>query len=127
MGLRELAERDLGGILEDDVTGFGWRITLTNPAGHTENLVGFSNDIAQTLDPGTGEVISGRLATVNLRLSTLYALGFALPSAVPETDQKPWIVAFDDINGRPYTFIIKNSNPDRALGLLACILEVYVP
>jgi hypothetical protein len=127
MGLRELAERDLGGILEDAATGFGWPITLTDPAGNTASLVGFSNDIAQTIDPGTGEVISGRMASMSLRLSSLYAAGLAIPTATPERNSKPWLVQFDDINGVPYSFTIKNSNPDRALGVVACVLEGYDP
>ena len=127
MGLRDLAEQDLAGILEDAGTGFGWPITLTDPSGRSEALVGFSNDIAQTIDPGTGEIISGRLASVALRISSLYSAGLALPTGVPERSSKPWVVRFDDINGSPYAFTIKNSNPDRALGVVVCILEEYAP
>ena len=126
MSLRVLAESDLGLILEDGATGFGWPITLTNPAGATFAGIGFSDDIAQVIDPDTGELVSGRLASAAIRISTLYAAGFELPRAIADSDIKPWLVAFDDINGLPYTFKVRQSNPDRALGLITLVLEAYI-
>lgn len=124
MGLRNTAERDLGAILEDSAYGFGWPITITDPDGSTStDLVGFSTDISQIIDPDTGQVVSGRLASVGLRISTLQAQGFDLPRGVHDAASKPWLVAFDDINGTPYTFKVRQSDPDRALGLIVCILE----
>jgi hypothetical protein len=126
MGLRDLVEQDLGAILEDSATGFGWPISLTDPDGLTdETLVGFSDDIAQSIDPDTGELVSGRLASVALQISTLYAAGFSLPRGVADTSKKPWVVKFNDINGRPHVFIVRQANPDRAAGLVVCILEGY--
>lgn len=126
MSIRELAESDLGSILEDGATGFGWPITLTDPAGTVGSLTGFSDDIAQVIDPDTGEAVSGRLASVALRISSIYAEGFTtLPRGIADSGSKPWIVQFNDINGSPHKFKIAQSNPDRALGLLSCILEVY--
>jgi hypothetical protein len=126
MGLRDLVEQDLGAILEDSATGFGWPISLTDPDGLTdETLVGFSDDIAQSIDPDTGELVSGRLASVALRISTLHAAGFSLPRGVADTSKKPWVVKFNDINGRPHVFIVRQANPDRAAGVVVCILEGY--
>lgn len=126
MGLRELAERDLGAILEDDVAGFGWPLTLTDPAGLSRSLVGFSDDISQSVDPDTGMLVSGRQASVALRLSSLYAEGFAIPRGVADRSSKPWVVTFEDINGAPYTFKVRTGDPDRTLGLVVCMLEDYV-
>lgn len=126
MGLRSLAEADLGLILEDQAFGFGWPIVLQNPAGvQSVGLVGYSDDISQTIDPDTGQLVSGRLASVALRTSTLIAQGFAMPYGVADTAAKPWVVRFDDINGTPYTYKVRQTNPDRALGLVVCILEGY--
>lgn len=126
MSLRDLAERDLGRILEDSATGFGWPITLTDPAGLTDpGLVGFSDDISQTIDPDTGELVSGRLASVALRISSLIAAGFTVPRGVPDQASKPWVVTFNDINGTAHTFKVRQANPDRALGMVVCILEGY--
>lgn len=127
MSLRELAESDLAGIVEDGVTGFGWGIILTAPDKQTTTMTGLSNDISQVIDPGTGMVISGSAASVALRLSTLDAAGIGRPVGIADSGSKPWIVQFLDINGSAYTFKVKSSDPDRALGLLVCILEAYVP
>lgn len=127
-GLRQLAESDLGLILEDAVGGFGFSITVTDPSGLVRPLTGSSSDISQAIDPDTGEAVSGRAATVHLRISSLVAAGFAnLPQSIAETSSKPWIIAFDDINGNPFTFKVMQSNPDRTLGLVTCILELYKP
>lgn len=125
MGIRTLAEQDLGAILEDSAYGFGWPITLTDPDGLTDTLTGFSDDISQVIDPDTGQLVSGRLASVALRISSLTAAGFALPQNVADATLKPWVVTFDDINGTAHTFKVRQSDPDRALGLVVCILEGY--
>lgn len=125
MNLRALAESDLGFIVEDGATGFGWPITLTDPDGKSGPFTGLSDDIAQVIDPDTGQAVSGRLASVALRISTLYAEGFKLPQGIADASVKPWIVEFNDINGLPYKFKVQQSNPDRALGLVTCLLETY--
>lgn len=125
MNLRQTAEADLGAILEDSTTGFGWSITVTDPNGTVVPLTGFSDDISQMIDPDTGQAVSGRLASVALRISSLISAGLALPVGIADSAKKPWLVAFDDINGNPFTFKVSQSNPDRALGLVVCLLEVY--
>ena len=127
MGLRAIAEADLGAILEDSVTGFGFPITVTDPAGTTAALMGFSDDIAQIIDPDTGQAVSGRLASVALRISSLTTAGLALPEGIADAAVKPWLIAFDDINGNAFTFKVSQSNPDRAIGLVTCLLELYTP
>lgn len=128
MGLREVAETDLAFILEGDEAGFRFPITVTDPSGaSTTDLFGFSDDIAQVIDPDTGQLVSGRLASVAIRIGALTAQGLGLPQGIADASIKPWIVAFDDINGNPFTFKVSQSNPDRALGLVVCILELYTP
>lgn len=125
MNLRQLAERDLGAILEDSATGFGWEIVLTAPDGGRHVLTGFSDDIAQVIDPETGQIVSGRLASVALRISSLRLAGLELPRAIADTGSRPWAVEFNDINGDPHRFKIVQSHPDRALGLITLMLEIY--
>lgn len=127
MGLREQAESDLEFILEDDVFGFGYPIIVTDPDGLSKPLKGFSNDIAQIIDPDTGQAVSGRLASAVLRISSLTAAGLALPRGIAETALKPWLIKFDDINGNPFTFKVSQSNPDRSLGIVSLLLELYEP
>lgn len=125
MNLRALAESDLSFIVEDGATGFGWDITLTDPSGNTGSFTGLSDDIAQVIDPETGQAVSGRLASIALRTSTLLAEGFTMPVGIADASVKPWLVEFEDINGLPYKFKVTQSNPDRALGLVTCLLETY--
>ena len=125
MGLRQMAESDLGLILEDEVAGFGYPITVTDPAGNATPFTGFSDDISQIIDPDTGQAVSGRAASVALRISSLLNAGVALPRGVADAGAKPWIVEFDDINGYPFKFKVSQSNPDRALGMVVLLLELY--
>jgi hypothetical protein len=125
MGLRDLAEADLGLILEDSATGFGYAIVLTSPAGVVLPITGFSNDIAQVIDPDTGQVVSGRLASVALRISTIIASGLDLPRGIANSKSKPWIVEFNDLLGNPHKFKVFQSNPDRTIGMITLILESY--
>ena len=149
MSLRLLAETDLGYILEDESTGFGWPITLTTPGGNSISFTGFSNDIAQVIDPDTGQAVSGRVASCALRISSIRnaAVGstecneflafcgepvmeagnvnYSLPEGISDADSKPWIVVFDDINSIQHTFKVIQSNPDRGLGVISCLLELY--
>lgn len=126
MGLRDIAEADLSVILEDDIYGFGWPITITNPDGVAKSLTGFSNDISQLIDPDTGQAVSGRLASVSLRISSIIATGLALPVGIADSASKPWLVTFDSIiAGESFIFKVSQSNPDRALGVITLILELY--
>lgn len=126
MSLRVLAEADLAVILEDDVTGFGWPITVTAPTGAVATVTGFSDDISQLIDAETGQAVSGRLATVAIRVSTLLSFaGMSMPRGIADAGEKPWVVEFNDINGNVHKFKVRESNPDRALGIVVCILEAY--
>lgn len=128
MSLRTIAETDLSVMLEDSVYGFGWPITVTDPNSVTKSLTGFSNDISQIIDPDTGQAVSGRLATVALRIASLVSAGFAnLPRGVADSTSKPWLMVFTDINLNSFTFKVSKSDPDRALGIIICTLELYKP
>jgi hypothetical protein len=127
MGLRVESEAALAETLEDEDL-WGWPITITDPSGLSASLTGQSGDIAQVIDPQTGDTISGRLAHCVLRISSLTAAGFTgLPRAIAERASKPWLVVFDDINGAAYTFKVRESNPDRTIGLVTLLLEAYQP
>lgn len=126
MNLRTLAEADLGFILENKATGFGWDITLTNPEGKTELLTGFSQDIALAIDPDTGVLVSGRTASIALRIGLLRAKGFTEnPRNISDETKKPWMVGFRDINGTPCLFKVMKSNPDAMIGCVTLLLETY--
>jgi hypothetical protein len=125
MGLRATAEADLAVIMEDEATGNAWPITVTDPDCNKGNLFGISDDIAQVIDPETGQAVSGRLASAALRIKSLADVGLGIPKAIADEDSKPWVIEFNDINGNPFKFKVSHSNPDRMLGIVTLLLEVY--
>lgn len=128
MGLREQAAADLKAIVEDEA-GFGWPINLKNPAGESVDLVGLSTDVAQTIDPETGQAVSGRVASVAISLKSLEAVEWwtGIPKGIADSASRPYVVVFNDILGSEHTFKVQASNPDRAIGVVTLLLEVYQP
>jgi len=125
MSLRAYAATRLRAILNDQAGAFGWPCTITDPAGTSAELIGRSSDIHLVVDPETGIVISSRQAHVAVMIADLADAGLGVPRAIPDAAGKPWIVEFDDINGTPGKFKVSESNPDRALGIVVCMLEAY--
>ena len=125
MNLRLQAEADLGAILEDSAMGFGWAVVVTDPDGKVGNLDGFTDDISQIIDPDTGQAVTGRLASATLRISSLTEEGLGLPKSIADSSKKPWTVEFEDVNGSSFLFKVSESNPDRTLGIVVCMLEAY--
>jgi hypothetical protein len=125
VNLRAQAALDLVAILSDEGGGFAWPIDLTNPEGVTVALTGFSTDIGQTIDPETGQVVTGRRASVALSTSILEGLGIGIPRGISDSRSKPWVVRFPDIHGVAQTFKVQEAMPDRALGIVTCMLETY--
>src|SRR5688572_29362165 len=121
MGLRTQAALDAKAILEDSTDGAGWPLTLTSPAGVATELVGFTTDVGQTIDPDTGQAVAGRRASVALAMSSLPAM----PTAVASSDAKPWLVTFDDVTGTPGTWKVIEVLPDRAVGVVVLLLESW--
>lgn len=125
MNLRELAAQDAAFILGDNERGFGWEIEVIDPNGTSAVLTGFSNDVSDLIDPDTGQSVSGRVASIALRIAHLTIANLGLPQGISDTSGKPWRVKFNDIDGGAHTFKVQQSNPDRALGIVTCVLEVY--
>lgn len=125
MSLREQAAADLQAFVEDAAGGFGWPITLTSPSGESYELTGLSTDIGQTIDPQTGMAVVGRQGSVALPTRRLQALGVDLPRGIADSGSKPWTVRFDDIGGSSHLYKVSEALPDRAVGLVTCLLEVY--
>lgn len=115
-------EADLAFILEDDSTGFGWPIGLTSPSGALTQLVGYSTDIGQAIDPDTGMAIAGRTAEVTLRISSLPG---EIPTNESDTTKKPWLVSFESVNGVSSTFKVIDTMPDHVLGVVVLALGEY--
>jgi len=124
VGLRETAAADLETFLEDP-NGFRWPITITDPNGTSAALFGYSTDVHETIDPETGLAVSGRSASVAIALRPLTAAGFQIPRGIADKDKAPWVVVFNDIDGNEHTFKVQEARPDRAAGIVVCVLEAY--
>lgn len=126
MGLRAVAAADNRAILED-TAGFGWPITVTDPAGTIRSLTGSAGDISQSVDPSTGQLVTGRTAQVTLSLAALTAAGLGIPKGTSDGAGKPWLVQFNDPAGTSHLFKVSEALPDRALGCVLLSLEAYKP
>ena len=121
MDLQQLAEADLAHTLEAD----GQVVTVTDPAGLSNELKALSNDISLLIDPDTGVAVSGRNANVTLRIASLRAAGFVgLPMGIEDGAQLPWIVTYTTVNGDQVTTKVMASSPDRSLGVVSLRLEL---
>lgn len=125
MNLRQQAAADARAIVQDVSSGFGWDLVVTNPEEKELAMVGLSSDVHMAIDPETGVMVSGRRAHVTLIRKTLIDAGMGTPVGKADRDQKPWRVRFDDIDGQQCTFKVSEAMPDRALGIVVCILEAY--
>ena len=116
MGLCEEAATDLVSILEDVDGGFGRRCIVAAPDGSSAPLAGRFNDVAQSIDPDTGLVVSGRTVTLTLPLASIKAAGLSEPRAEREPGVEPWTVEFLDAAPGQRTFVISDVQPDRSYG-----------
>lgn len=124
MNLRDLAEQDLGAILEDKSFGFGRDIKITSPDGVSVDFIGLTNDVALAVDPDTGMLVSGRTATISVYRRRLLEAGFE-PKGVANASARPWVVEFADINGTTHKFKVTRADNDRAIGAVVMELEAY--
>lgn len=119
-----MAEADLATTLEGD---WGVPVLVTDPNGKAETLQAQAGDIGALIDPDTGIPVSGRLAHVALRLSSLKAKGFdEIPKGIASPDEMPWRFQFDGLAGGPHEFAVRNSHPDQTLGVVICLAEHWV-
>jgi hypothetical protein len=126
MGLRDEQAAGAREFIEDAAAGFGWPIIVRDPEQRSAVLNGLARDISQIIDPQTGMVVTGREATVTLSIAALTAAGFStLPKAVAEGGRFPWVIRFNDTEGRRHTFAVREGRPNRTLGFVVCSLEAY--
>jgi hypothetical protein len=87
-------------------------------------LKGRAGDISFSIDPDTGQAVSGRTASISLSIESVIEAfpSSGLPKSIAGVSSDPWVVEFDDINGAPHTFKVIESSPDRTLGLITLFL-----
>jgi len=125
MSLRATAAADIQNIVRDASTG-GDEIVITSPAGAVATVHGFTSDVHLSIDPGTGEMVSGRKASVAVLIADLVTESFQDIHGVAESTSRPWLVTMTDANGTETTFKVVETNPDASSGLTILFLEEYV-
>jgi hypothetical protein len=105
--LLDQAEADNAMILEDDVSGFGRAVTLTDNAtpANVYQAKGQVTRVGVAIDPGTGLQVPGNTCAITLRLSSLGVL-----------PQEDWSVETTDITGAVVAGKVKNVMLDRTAG-----------
>ena len=124
MSLRGTAHADLIEIMNDTETG-GDLCTIISPEGRSENFRTLSNDIHLSIDPGTGETVTGRQCSVAVLISELMAAGFSGIRGIADLKSKPWVVETTDVNGIQGKFKVAEHHPDNSAGLMILFLEIY--
>ena len=124
MSLRDIANTDLKEIMNDSETG-GIDCTLTSPSGSTASFKVLFNDIYQSIDPGTGEIVTGRQSHISVLTDELITEGFDDIRGISDTDSRPWLATITDALGRSSTHKVSESYPDATIGLTVLMLEFY--
>lgn len=124
MSLLAQAAADLRSILGDKVGGFSVAVQLISPSDEMLGLSGLANDIGQSFDPDTGQVVAGASSSVALPMADIDEASIGRPIGVPDSNARPWRVKLTLPTGGEQTFKVVRTFPD-ALGCLVCILETY--
>lgn len=126
MTLRTIAEADLATVMESEES-FRWPVVLTDPDGntHTDPLYATINDVSGLIDPDTGQLVSGRVVTIAIRISSITALELGIPEGESSSNRRPWVVDFTDMAGSSHVMKVSRGDPDLTLGIVNLYLEVY--
>lgn len=109
--IRDLIYQDLATTLQSD---FGQPLTITNIDGSlTGDFIGGTNDIDLTIDPLTGQFVSGRKINITVNIDDMLTTFSALPT-------KKWKVTLPQFEGK--IFFVKDSMPDRTIGILGLVV-----
>jgi hypothetical protein len=117
MNLLDQAEADNAMLLEDDVSGFGRAITLTDLATPTPNVYQLKGQVTRVgvaMEPSTGLPVPGNTCSITVRLS---ALGGALPA-------EGWTMETTDITGVAIVGKLTNVMLDRTAGRVTAMVRI---
>ena len=99
----EFLERSL-----EDPEAFGWKFTLTNPLGESQELTGQARHINMLIDIETGADVQQEQASITPRLSSI-TIG---------EPKKNWLVTVKDTAGNEYECYVVEAFPDRTMGMI---------
>lgn len=123
MSLLDQAAADLRSIIEND-QDFAVPIVVKNPDGASATLKGLQVDRSLTIDPGTGEAVTGSHVSVTLSIAALKESGLGMPRAIADSRQLPWLVEFTNPSGDTNKYKVSEAWPDK-LGCVVLRLEAW--
>ena len=119
MSLLDMAEQDLGSILES-TDEFGISILITSPANETATVIGQYNDVAILNDVATGVQVQDGVPSVAIRLSTLKAL--VTNGTFSGLPGKSWRFS-GSMHGIAFDKFCSVAQPDIQLGMIVFLLS----
>lgn len=114
MNVRELAESDLGWIMEN--TGeAGSPFVLIDPDGIEYPVVGTVGDIGLSVSPETGERVRSRSIQCSCRMKTLKEFTARIPG-------RGWKARITDLEGNTVNAFVQGNDPDRTIGIYNLVI-----
>jgi hypothetical protein len=123
MGMIETAQADIKRI-RTDPNGFTKSIFFRAPTSETATIFGMHAAIHMGTDTD-GQVVNAKKAHVSISESALTDLGYPTRNAAQEVDLKDHRVSVTDSTGITKEYIISETFPDEAVGLIVCFLKDF--
>ena len=125
MSLLNVAAKDARGIIESPRNA-SRDIKLIEPNGTEHSLTVGTRSISQSIDPDTGELVSGQFISITPSLLTLAERNISMPRNIQDHSENPWLVVMTNhITSLETTYKVIHSAPDFTLGLIVCDLGNY--
>jgi hypothetical protein len=124
VSLIERARKDVARILQN-TNEFASTVKLTSPAGVTRDVAAVTNEVWQGLDPNSGNIVNGAVASIAISLDALSKAGLGIPQNSRDTKAKPWLVEMTLADGAPRTYTVEESRRDMGLGVIWYVLGEY--
>lgn len=123
MSLFDDAAADFREIINSDI-GASLECVITSPDGVINSFKCRMSDISQSIEPGTGDRVSGRRVSISMSLFDLKHEGFESVRGIEKKNEKPWKVEFNNILCDQGTFKVTETAPDYTLGVIVLHLEL---
>ncbi len=97
-------------------------ITVVDPNNRKATINGLAADIGFTINPETGQAVSGQKVSIALPLRALAAAGLGEPVGIADSSSRFWKVTLTMPTGVEHTYKVESTMPDK-LGCIVCFLE----
>lgn len=125
MSLLDRVRSDVARITQN-TKEFASEVKLQNPSGQFATVAAITNEVWQGLDPNSGNIINGAVASIAISLDALTKASLGgIPQNPHNAKEKPWLVELTLADGVPRTYKIAESRRDMQMGLIWYVLSRY--